>query len=206
MSPRPTWAMPPLRTLPPAPAPPAARASLTPARPLPRLRRAERRDVATLRRWDDEPHVRAASGSDDAMDWERDVSRAHPWQKILIMELHAAEGARPIGVVVIIDPAEEETAYWAPVAPNLRAIDIWIGEKDCLARGYGSALMAQALEICFGEGCDAVLVDPLLNNVRAHRFYRKMGFREIGVRQFGGDTCLVHRIEREDYQRNNEGA
>ena len=41
----------------------------------------------------------------------------------------------------IIDPLAEPTHYWGEVEPNLRALDIWIGEKDALGRGYGTAMM-----------------------------------------------------------------
>ena len=45
----------------------------------------------------------------------------------------------------IIDPAMEETHYWGDVAPNLRALDIWIGEEADLGQGYGTAIMLQVI-------------------------------------------------------------
>jgi aminoglycoside 6'-N-acetyltransferase len=66
-------------------------------------------------------------------------------------------------------------------------------------------MMDQALQnYCFGGGDEnfavtAVLVDPLADNEKAIRFYQKCGFRPVGIRFFGPDRCLVHRLERQDY-------
>ena len=64
------------------------------------------------------------------------------------------------------------------IAENLRAIDIWIGEADCLGKGYGTRVMQLALERCFAdERVAAVLIDPLAGNAAAHRFDRRFGVR-----------------------------
>lgn len=112
-----------------------------------------------------------------------------------------AEG-RPIGFIQVIDPHEEETHYWGDVEPNLRAIDIRIGEEEYLGKGYGTEMMIQALEICFGNpDVKAVLIDPLESNTRAIYFYRKLGFEFLEKRTFGEDECLVLRIMRERWER-----
>jgi aminoglycoside 6'-N-acetyltransferase len=41
-----------------------------------------------------------------------------------------------------------------------------------------------------------VLIDPLANNVRAHRFYERLGFQSVERRQFGADDCLVFQLTR----------
>jgi aminoglycoside 6'-N-acetyltransferase len=46
----------------------------------------------------------------------------------------------------------------------------------------------------------AVLVDPLASNVRAHRFYQRLGFRPVERQRFGQDDCAVHRLERADWR------
>jgi RimJ/RimL family protein N-acetyltransferase len=72
---------------------------------------------------------------------------------------------RPIGFVQIIDPAREESHYWGDCEPNLRAIDIWIGEADCLNKGYGTQMMRLAIERCFADpSVTAILIDPLASN------------------------------------------
>jgi len=157
------------------------------------LRRARPDDLPTLLRWDEAPHVIAASGTDGGFDWATEVPREIDWREILI----GTVDGRPVGVLVVIDAAREETHYWGDCGPGLRAIDIWLGEADDLGRGHGTAMMRAALDRCFADpSVEAVLVDPLADNERAHRFYRRCGFRPVGRRTFGDDDCLVHRIDR----------
>ena len=158
-----------------------------------RLRRATPADQPLLEYWDTKPHVIAATGDDDYDDWAAELSIDADWFEMFIAELDG----RPIGLVQIIDPAEEETHYWGDVEPNLRAIDIWIGEESDLGRGYGTAMMRLAFERCFANpAMTAILIDPLARNERAIRFYKRLGFREVERRMFGNDDCLVLRLER----------
>lgn len=55
-------------------------------------------------------------------------------------------------------------------------------------------MMKLALERCFAAAVTAVRVDPLVSNVRAHRFYERLGFRRVARRRFGGarvGACAV---------------
>ncbi len=160
------------------------------------LRHAMPADLSVLRRWDEEPHV-VASDPNDEWNWETELTRSPDWREQLIAELDG----RPIGFVQIIDPAREETRYWGDEVPaGLRAIDIWIGEADMLGKGHGTIMMNLALARCFADPTvTAVLIDPLANNVRALRFYERLGFRKVGPRRFGEDDCLVYRMDRADW-------
>ncbi|MFN8126413.1 MAG: GNAT family N-acetyltransferase [Candidatus Nanopelagicales bacterium] len=154
-------------------------------------------DVDLLTRWDSQPHVVAATGADDDQDWAVAINSRDDATWHLIAELDG----RPIGLVQIIDPAREVTHYWGDVPPNLRAIDIWIGEESDLGHGWGTQMMRLALQRCFSSPeVTAVLIDPLATNTRAIRFYRRCGFREVGPRRFGEDDCLVMRIDRRQWQ------
>ncbi len=164
------------------------------------LRTAVPADIATLRCWHAQPHIEAATGrapgEPGAWDWENEISQVVPWREMLIAECLG----RPIGFVQIIDPAEDESQYWGDCAPDLRAIDIWIGEPAFLGGGFGTQIMSAALERCFAvPPVRAVLIDPLAANIRAIEFYTKMGFRVLGRRMFGEDDCLVMRIDRASY-------
>jgi len=158
------------------------------------LRLATPADISTLQAWDRKPHVMAATGSHaGASDWVHEIALDVPWWELLIAE----DAGRPIGVLRIIDPAEEETHYWGDCPPNLRAIDIWIGEEADHGRGLGSEIMRLALAHCFANpAVTAVLIDPLSSNLRARQFYERLGFREVGPRRFGEDACVVYRFER----------
>jgi aminoglycoside 6'-N-acetyltransferase len=162
------------------------------------LRRATRADLALLTSCNTKPHVVAATSEDGALDWEGELGRDPAWRELLIAEVDG----RAIGVMQIIDLAEEETHYWGEIDRDLRAIDIWIGEESDLGRGYGTEMMRLALERCFSEASvGAVLVDPLAGNFRACRFYERLGFRPVGPRTFGNDECIVYRLARHAWQR-----
>ena len=124
-------------------------------------------DVALLRHWDEQPHV-IESGVDEDWGWETELARDPPWREQLVAELDG----RPIGFIQIIDPALEDSHYWGEdVPPNLRAIDIWIGEASELGKGHGTRMMELAIERCFADpAVTEILIDPLARNTRAHRF------------------------------------
>lgn len=164
------------------------------------LRPAVPTDAALLRLWDEQPHV-IASDPNDEWNWEVELARTPDWREQLIAEV----SGRPVGFMQIIDPAREETRYWGDAPTGLRAIDIWIGDAADLGRGYGTAMMRLALARCFADpSVTAVLIDPLAGNVRAQRFYARLGFRPLGRRQFGADDCLVHRLTRVEWMATRE--
>jgi aminoglycoside 6'-N-acetyltransferase len=161
------------------------------------LRPATMADVALLTAWDRQPHVVAATGADDVSDWAQELSVAGLWTEHLIAE----EDGRPVGIVQLIDPAHEETHYWGDCEPDLRALDIWIGEPTDLGRGLGTQMMRLALDRCFEEReVTDVIIDPLAANTGARRFYERLGFQEVGPRRFGDDDCVVYRIARAAWQ------
>ena len=165
-----------------------------------RLRPAATPDVELFERWDRDPDVIAATSDDPNADkafadayWQQELSTQSPLSFYLVAELNQ----RPIGAMQIIDPLLEPTHYWGDCEPYLRAIDIWIGEADARDLGYGTAMMRQAINRCFAEPVvTAIVIDPLTSNTRVHRFYQRLGFQPVGRRSFGGDDCLVHRLER----------
>lgn len=160
------------------------------------LRIATLDDLDILKYWDRQPHVIAAGGDDDEIDWEIELTSDSPFSKYLIAECNN----RPIGVIQIIDPALEETHYWGDVEENLRAIDIWIGEAFDLGKGYGTEMMNLAIEHCFSKpNITAILIDPLVSNKNAIRFYKRIGFEFVEYRTFGNDECMVLRLGRGKY-------
>lgn len=152
-------------------------------------------DAPLLRHWDEQPHVLESDPNDD-WDWEIELLKTPFWREQLVAEVNGV----PIGFVQIINPAQEESHYWGDVSNDLRAIDIWIGEADYLSQGYGTIIMRQAIERCFmANNVTGIIIDPLASNVRAHRFYQRLGFKPVGHRMFGEDNTLVHQLDRADY-------
>jgi aminoglycoside 6'-N-acetyltransferase len=169
------------------------------------LRRATVEDAVWLDRWDTDADVIACSTDDpDATvafantEWAEELAAQDEHSQYFIAELDG----RPIGAMQICDPHLESTHYWGEVAPSLRAIDIWIGAPADRGNGYGAAMMQLAMTRCFAEPrVTGIIIDPLASNERAHRFYRRMGFRAIDRRNFGGDDCLIHELTRDEWQR-----
>lgn len=161
-----------------------------------KLRKATLDDLSILTHWDKQPHVIACdpSGQGDEDDWTHELSHDPEWQELLIAEIEDI----PIGFLQIIDPAEEETHYWGDVPPNLRALDIWIGEAYNLSKGYGTKMMKMAFEKCFDDPkVTAILIDPLKSNTNAHRFYERLGFEFVEERTFDKDESFVYELTRE---------
>jgi aminoglycoside 6'-N-acetyltransferase len=164
-----------------------------------RLRPATPGDAELLAYWDTKPHVIAATGDDDSEDWSVYLAIDPGWRWVHIAE----EDNRPVGIVQVIDPREEESHYWGDIEPGLRAIDIWIGEEDDLGRGVGTQMMRLTHEICFSDAdVAAIVIDPLERNIRARQFYERLGYRAVGPRRFGSDECIVYRLSRADWDKN----
>ncbi|MBL8550363.1 MAG: acetyltransferase [Hyphomonadaceae bacterium] len=160
------------------------------------LRPATPADLDRMLRWSAAPHL-AAAGGDDDWAWPEEIHKTPDWREWLIAEA----GSRPIGFIQIIDPLREETHYWGDCEPNLRAIDIWIGEPDMIGKGFGAHMMRQAIARCFAPPeVTAILIDPLATNTRAHRFYERLGFTFVEPRTFGDDACFVYRLNRKDWR------
>jgi aminoglycoside 6'-N-acetyltransferase len=160
------------------------------------LRPAVITDIAILEHWDKQQHNIDADPNDD-WNWEQELVREPVWREQLIAELDG----RPIGFVQIIDPLEENSHYWGEIEKNLRAIDIWMGEANDIGKGYGSVIMTKAIERCFAvEEVSAILIDPLATNIKAHRFYERLGFRFVERRFFGEDDCFVYQLKRKDWE------
>jgi aminoglycoside 6'-N-acetyltransferase len=163
------------------------------------LRPANIKDLKVLEFWDEQPHNISADPIDD-WNWSEELLYEPPWREQLMAEI----AGEPIGFIQIIDPAEEDSHYWGEIEPNLRAIDIWIGEAQNLGRGYGTQMMKLAIERCFAESnVQAILIDPLASNVKAHRFYERLGFKFVEPRTFGLDDCYVYRLDRFEQKKHN---
>lgn len=160
------------------------------------LRPATIDDLHTLQYWDQQPHVIASDPNDD-WEWEKELGRDPAWRQQLIAELDG----KAIGFVQIIDPAREESHYWGTIADGYRAIDIWIGEKENLNKGYGSEMMRLAIDRCFAESeVQAIIIDPLVTNEKAHRFYERMGFTFLEERTLGEDRCSVYILQKDQWK------
>ena len=156
------------------------------------LRPATINDLDLVKYWDSKQHV-IDCDPDEEWNWEMELKQNPEWREQLIAELNG----EPIGFIQIIDPFKEETNYWGNVEQNKRAIDIWIGEEDNLNKGYGTIMMKLAIEKCFDkQNVSGILIDPLKTNIKAHRFYERLGFEFLGQRTFDNSICYVYELKR----------
>ncbi len=48
---------------------------------------------------------------------------------------------------------------------------------------------------------DLALIDPLVTNIAAHRFYESLGFKFTERRQFDEESdCFIYRLDRADWR------
>ena len=58
-------------------------------------------------------------------------------------------------------------------------------------------MMELAIERCFTDkSVDGILIDPLKSNIKAQKFYRRLGFEFIEEREFDGTACIVYELKR----------
>lgn len=170
------------------------------------IRIATQDDVPTLARWDADPDVIACTTDDPEASqafpgavWQEEIAANSDLTCYYIAELDD----RPIGAMQVIDPHLEPTHYWGEIEPNLRAIDIWIGDAADRNSGHGRAMMSAVIGRCFADDVAAIVIDPLNSNADAQRFYQRLGFKPVGRQMFGDDDCLVHRLDRADWRQGN---
>jgi aminoglycoside 6'-N-acetyltransferase len=161
-------------------------------------------DVPMLNVWDRDPEVIACASDDPEAEkafldahWPDEIAANSDVSCYYMAELDG----RPIGAMQVIDPHQEPTHYWGEIEPNLRAVDIWIGDAGDRNKGYGARMMSAVIDTCFDDpAVAAIVIDPLNSNADAHRFYQRLGFKPVGRRLFGEDDCLVHRLERANWR------
>lgn len=144
------------------------------------LRPVEPADAAPIRRWVNDPAIRALIGetrplTPSAADayvekLQRDESRV--W--FIIVE---RAGGRPIGECGLLR-----------MMPAWRTTDlsIIIGERDAWGRGFGREAITLLLDYAFGAlNFHRVAIGVVGFNQRALRFYEQVGFRREGVQRDG---------------------
>src|SRR5690349_14852659 len=143
-------------------------------------------DATTLARWDADPSVIACTTDDPNAErafagavWADEIAGNGALTCYYIAELDA----RPIGAMQVIDPHGEPTHYWGEIEPNLRAIDIWIGDAADRNKGYGALMMGAAIDACFA--------DPA---VAAIDIFRSRGIEADFQPQLGGDAAKLKEI------------
>ena len=160
------------------------------------LREVTLNDLDTIQWWHDQSHL-VDRGPGHDYDWVEQLRNKVDWRQQYIAEY----GGKAIAFVQIYDPYEEDEGIWDIVTPKLRVINVWIGEAGNLNKGLGTLIMQLAIKRAFEDpNVYALLVDPLISNKKAQRFYARLGFKFLESRNVNGERCYVFRMRRDQYE------
>jgi aminoglycoside 6'-N-acetyltransferase len=167
-----------------------------PAAPM-RLRPATPGDLALLRRWDAEPHLAGTGGDAAFNDWDWEVGLGRTPFLARVADRRGRRGA-PRSAFSRSSTRPRRRRTTGATAGREPARDRHLDRRaDAIGRGHGRRMMEEALRRCFADpAVTAVLVDPMADNTRAHRFYEALGFAFAERRSFGPDDCFVYILER----------
>lgn len=144
------------------------------------LRPVEPADLPLLRRWANDPVIRALTGEvrptseRDAEEWLERV-RTDP-NRVWFMVVLKEEG-RAIGEAGLLRMFH---------AWRTTDLSIILGEREAWGQGYGTEAIRLLLDYAFGAlNFHRVAIGVVGFNERALRFYEKIGFRREGVQRDG---------------------
>jgi aminoglycoside 6'-N-acetyltransferase len=104
----------------------------------------------------------------------------------------------PIGFIQCCDLfsyktiAENPSGLFTDEEKGTYCIDLFIGEKEYLNKGYGTQIVKLFSELLFDRfTARKILIDPASTNKRAIRCYEKAGFQFVGKKFDGVTNCTV---------------
>ncbi len=155
-------------------------------------------DATMLSAWDEAPHMQIARGESDWWNWTEELCQKDIWREMLIIKHEDLA----FGFLQIMNAGKDPDNYWEGLDDTHMAIDMWIGKKEFLKRGFGTQIMKFALKRAFANPrITAVWIDPLVQNLTAIRFYQKHDFQPVETRFKGGDMLHIHALSRQDWER-----
>lgn len=104
--------------------------------------------------------------------------------------LLAHKNARAVGYAMLYTGDTPESI---PGTKPVELVRFYI-EAEIIGKGYGSALMQLCLETAQKNGHRTIWLGVWEKNLRAIRFYEKLGFRKVGTKEFilGSDLQKDH--------------
>ncbi len=130
-------------------------------------------DLPLIQLWLERPHVRQWWG--DPKREYRLIRRDLP--KPAIDQFIICADARPFGYLQCYDVTRWNSGF-GPQPKGTRGIDLFIGERNMIERGHGSALIRAFVDDRLRQGAPRIVTDPAPLNARAIRAYEKAGFRK----------------------------
>lgn len=156
-------------------------------------------DFPMLRRWLDEPEVRAWWGDPERELGEiREMVEGRDTTRPFVIEFDGA----PVGYIQYWFVGHHQNAAWvaehrwlADLPSEAVGVDMSLGEAGLLSRGIGSAALMAFTRRLRAEGHRTIVIDPDPTNARAIRAYSKAGFRAIPGMSAKDVLLMEHRPE-----------
>jgi aminoglycoside 6'-N-acetyltransferase len=131
-------------------------------------------DLEIIRRWLTMPHVVQWWGDPHEQFALISEDLDHPAMDQFIV----TDADRPFAYLQCYDPTEWPDNGLGEQPGGTRGIDQFIGEKDMIDRGHGSALIRLFVDRLLNAGTPRTVTDPDPRNARAIRAYEKAGFHK----------------------------
>jgi aminoglycoside 6'-N-acetyltransferase len=128
-------------------------------------------DLAMIKRWLTEPHVRQWWG-DPAEQYA--LVRGDLDEPAMDQYIVSSDG-RDFGYLQCYDLTAWNSGF-GEQPRGTRGIDLFIGEADMIERGHGSAMLRAFVDERLKRGAPRLVTDPDPENIRALRAYEKAGF------------------------------
>lgn len=154
-----------------------------------------------LLKWLEAPHVKAW--------WDTDVE----WTEKLISEKYSPYvngykiqngeakkleayiiklGSKPVGYIQLYDAyAFPRSAVLTDLPKSLAAIDLFIGDLDCIGKNIGSNAMILFSEQYCAPLFEYTFVDPDINNIAAIKSYTKAGFKKAKINAATKEVWMI---------------
>lgn len=137
------------------------------------FRRATLDDLALLKAWQSNQHVREW--------WEA----AEPYDASDLGDPRVARcivstQGRPFAFMQDYTVHGWPDHHFADLPEGSRGIDQYIGEPEMIGRGHGKAFIRQRMQDLFQDGTPVIATDPHPKNGRAIAVYKKLGFIALG--------------------------
>lgn len=145
-------------------------------------------DISIVTKWFNEPHVVKFYSLRNNWTKEEVYKKLIPYikQEILVQCFIILNNEQPVGFIQMY-PVKEflwpEQDLTNEIIDHAAGIDIFIGEKKFLGKGFGEKIINKFLEHYIWNNFDYCVVDPNINNVAMLRCSERIGFKEHKITQ-----------------------
>lgn len=161
------------------------------------FRLAEEKDIEQLYRWSMLPHV---------AEYWRGPALPEVFRNKYI-ELIGSDFAFPYVVSLDEEPigyiqhfVANKTDTWTNQPSSTIGVDLFIGEKKHLHKGYGTEMVRKIAQMLFSNpAIKRLVIETISLNTPAIRCYEKVGFRKIKIVPRGKDKILLMELKRQEY-------